>query len=117
MRNPTTTTATNTTTTTMQKKKKKKKTIKIIATQNNNYIKAKIVNTQQNRKCRLRDDGNECNKLAQKEYKSRHDGAGNVICWELCKRLKLDHVVKWYMHKHEFGLEKMRHIKFSETEL
>ena len=38
-------------------------------------------------------------KLAQKEYKSRHDWMGNVSHKELCKRLKFDHADIWYMHK------------------
>ena len=46
-----------------------------------NHIKARIDKTQQNSKCRLcseRDETinyiiSECSKLAQKEYKTRHD--------------------------------------------
>ena len=33
----------------------------------------------------------ECSKLAQKEYKIRHD-------WVMCKKLKFDHANKWYKH-------------------
>ena len=40
----------------------------------------------------------ECSKLAQKEYKSRHDWVGKVIHWEMCKKFKFDHANKWYMH-------------------
>ena len=29
----------------------------------------------------------ECSKLAQREYKIRHDWVGKVIHWELCKKL------------------------------
>ena len=62
---------------------------------------------QQNSKCKLcgdRDDMinhivNECNKLAQKEYQTRHDWVGKVIHWEMCKKLKFDHKNKWYKHK------------------
>ena len=65
-----------------------------IAAQNNpirtNHIKTRIDKTQQNSKCRLcgnRDETinyiiRECCKLAQKEYKTRHDwGGGKVIHW------------------------------------
>ena len=57
----------------------------LIAAQDNairtNHIKARIDKTQQNSKCRLCADRNEtinhiiseCSKLAQKEYKARHD--------------------------------------------
>ena len=40
----------------------------------------------------------ECSKLAQKEYKTRHDWLCKVIHWELWKKLKFDHTNKWYMH-------------------
>ena len=71
-----------------------------------NHIKARIYKTQQNSKCRLCGDGDEtinhiiseCSKLAQKEYKARHDWVGKVIHWEMCKKLKFDHTNKWYMH-------------------
>ena len=47
--------------------------------------------------CRLCFDGDEtinriiseCSKLAQKEYKTRHDLVGKVIHWELCKKFKI----------------------------
>ena len=71
-----------------------------------NHIKARIDKTQQNSKCRLCGDGDEtinhkiseCNRLAQKEYKTRHDWVGMVIHWEMCKKFKFDHTNKWYMH-------------------
>ena len=37
----------------------------------------------------------ECSKLAQKEY--RHYWVGKVIHVEMCKKLKFDHINKWYM--------------------
>ncbi len=42
---------------------------------------------------------NECSKLIQKEYKSRHDRVRKEIHWELCKRLKFDITDKCYMLK------------------
>ena len=67
-----------------------------------NYIEVVIDNSQLNCKCRLcrdRDETvnqiiSECSKLAQKEYKIRYDWMGTVIYWELCKRLKVDHIDK-----------------------
>ena len=58
--------------------------------------------TQQNSKCRLYGDWEEtinhiiskCSKLAQREYKTRHDWVGKVIHWELCKKFKFDHTSK-----------------------
>ena len=66
-----------------------------------NYIKARIDKTQQNSKCRLCSDRDEtinhiiskCSKLAQKEYKARHDWVGKVIPWEMCKKFKFDHAI------------------------
>ena len=81
-----------------------------IAAQDNairtNHIKARIDKTQQNSKCRLcgeRDETinhiiSECSKLAQKEYKARHDWFGKVIHWEMCKKFQFDYTNKWYMH-------------------
>ena len=62
--------------------------------------------TQQNCKCRLcgeRDETinhiiSECSKLAQKEYKTRHDWVGKVIQWEMWKKSKFDHTNTWYIH-------------------
>ena len=89
----------------------------LIASKNNtirtNYVKAKIDKTQQNCKCKLsgnRDEMinhiiSEFSKLAQKEYKTRHGWLGKVIYWELYKKLKLDHIYKWYMYNPESMLE------------
>ena len=48
---------------------------------------------------------NECSKLAQKEYKTKHDWVGKVIHWELCKRVKFDHTNKGYIHNPAAVLE------------
>ena len=77
----------------------------------NNYIKAKIDKTQQNR-CRLSGKRNEMinhirewSNLTQKEYKTRHDWVWKVIYWELCKKLKSAQTNKWYMDNPESVLE------------
>ena len=82
----------------------------LIAAQDNairtNHIKARIDKAQQNSKCRLCGDRDEtinhiiseCSKLAQKEYKARHDWIGKVIHWEMCRKFQFDHRDKWYMH-------------------
>ena len=59
----------------------------------------------------------ECNKLAQKEYKTRQDGMGKVIHWELCKKLKFDHSNKWYVHNPESVFEKEMHKVLSDFEI
>ena len=71
-----------------------------------NHIKARIDKTQQSSKCRLCGDWEEtinhiisaCSKLAQKEYKARHDRVGKVIHWEMCRKFQFDHTNKWYLH-------------------
>ena len=78
-----------------------------------NHIKARIDKTQQNCKCRLcgnRDETinyiiSECSKLAQKEYKTRHDWVDKVIHKEMCKKFKFDRTNKWYMYNSAFVLE------------
>ena len=82
-----------------------------------NHIKARIGKMQQNSKCRLCGDRDEttihiiseCSKLAQKEYKTRHDCVGKVIHWEMCKKFKFDHNNKWYMHNPAPVLENNTH--------
>ena len=93
----------------------------LIAAQDNtmrtNHIKVGIDTTQQNSKCWLCGDRDEtinriiseCSKLAQKEYKTRHDWVGKVIHWEMCKKFKFDHTNKWYMHNPAPVLENDTH--------
>ena len=66
-----------------------------------NHIKARIDKIQQNSECRLCGETinniiSECSKLAQKEYKTRHNWVGKVIHWEMSKKFKSDHANKWY---------------------
>ena len=93
----------------------------LIAAQNSairtNHIKTRIDKTQQNSKCRLCGDRDEtinhiiseCSKLAQKEYKARHDWLGKVIHWEMCKKFKFDNANKWYIHNPAPVLENDTH--------
>ena len=72
----------------------------------NNHIKARIDKTKQNKKCRICVDRNETidhiirddGKLAQTEYKTRHNLVGKVIHWEMYKKFKFDNTNKGYMH-------------------
>ena len=82
-----------------------------------NHIKARIDKTQQNSKCRLCGDRDEtinhivseCSKLAQKEYKAKHDWVGKVIHWEMCLKFKSDTANKWYMNNPAPVLENDTH--------
>ena len=73
-----------------------------------NVIKARIDRTQEESKCRMcgRADEtinhllSECSKMAQKEYKRRHDWMGKRIHWDVYKkRLKIQVKEKWYEHE------------------
>ena len=80
-------------------------------------IKTRIDKTQQNSKCRLCVDRDETiihmisqySKLAQKEYKTRHNWMGKGVHWEMSKKFKYDQTNKWYMHKPAPFLENDTH--------
>ena len=40
-------------------------------------------------------------KLAQREFKTKHDLVGKMIHWEVCKKFKFNHTIKWYMYNPE----------------
>ena len=40
----------------------------------------------------------ECSKLAQREYKGRHDWVGRRVHWEVCKIYGMEVRYKWYEH-------------------
>ena len=42
-----------------------------------------------------------CNKLAQKEYKRRHDNLGKIVHWKLAKKCNFEAGDKWYEHEPE----------------
>ena len=74
---------------------------------NTSSVKARIYHLQENDKCRLCGDASEnvthivsgCKKLAQKEYKRRHDKVACFIHWLLCKKYDLEHTDKCYQHQ------------------
>ena len=68
-----------------------------------NVIKAKIDKTQEESKCRMcgRVDEtvnhvlSECSKMAQTEYKRRHDWVGKRIHWNVCRKYGVEVKGKW----------------------
>ena len=52
-----------------------------------------------------------------KDNKTRHDWVGKVIHWELCKKLKFDHIYKWYIHKLKSDLENETHRILRDFEI
>ena len=47
----------------------------------------------------------ECEKLAQKEYKRRHDNVARIVHWKLCGKYNLKRSEKWYEHAPEDVVE------------
>ena len=74
-----------------------------------NWIKKNIDKQDISEKCRMcgeRDESvshivAECSKLAQTEYKARHDNVARIIHLELCQNRNLIKEKKWYNHKPE----------------
>ena len=104
------------------RKKEKRKSKSLLEAAENNAmtvicIKAKIDTTLKNGKCRWCGNGDETvnhiisgyKKLTSKEYKTTLVWVRNVILWELCKRLKVNHTTKWYIQKSESVLENETH--------
>ena len=89
----------------------------IVAAQNQsirtNLVKAKIDKSQGDLLCRLCKKADEsidhigsgCSKLAQKEYKRRHDNLGKIVHWKVAKECRFEVVSKWYEHEPESVLE------------
>ena len=46
-----------------------------------------------------------CEKLAQKEYKRRHDNVAKKVHWDICKNKGLEHSEKCYEHASEGAVE------------
>ena len=46
-----------------------------------------------------------CSKLAQKEYKRRHDNLGKIVHWKLARRCNIEAGDKWYEHEPESVFE------------
>ena len=46
-----------------------------------------------------------CEKLAQNEYKRRHDNVAKKVYWDICKKSRLEHSEKWYEYAHEGAVE------------
>ena len=89
----------------------------IVAAQNQsirtNLIKARIEKSQGNSLCRVCKKVDEsidhivsgCSKLAQKEYKRRHDNLGKIVHWKLARNCNFEAGDKWYEHEPEIALE------------
>ena len=79
-----------------------------------NAIKAKIDKVAEDSKCRLCKEKDEtiidllirlCSKLAQTEYKERHNKVASMLHWNLCKKYHLPASKKWWEHNVEKVLQ------------
>ena len=89
----------------------------IVAAQNQsirtNLVKARIDKSQGDSLCRMCRKVDEsidhivsgCSKLAQKEYKRRHDNLGKIVYWKLARKCYFEAGDKWYEHEPESVLE------------
>ena len=89
----------------------------IVAAQNQsiraNLVKARFDKSQGDSVCRMCRKVDEsidhivsgCNKLAQKEYKRRHDKLGKIVHWKLSRKRSFEAGDKWYEHEPESALE------------
>jgi hypothetical protein len=50
----------------------------------------------------------ECSKLAQLEYKRRHDNVARIVHWELCRKYELERSAVWYLHEPQGVMENER---------
>ena len=72
-----------------------------------NLVKEKIDKSQGDslcRVCRKVDESKDhivsgCSKVAQKEYKRRHDNLGKIVHWKLAKKCNFQAGDKWYEHE------------------
>ena len=72
-----------------------------------NLVKAKIDKSQKDTLCKLCKKADEsinhvvsgCSKLAQKEYKRRHDNLGKIANWKLARKCNFEAGDKWYEHE------------------
>ena len=79
----------------------------------NNLVKARIDKSQGDSLCRVCRKVDEsidpivsgCSKLAQKEYKRRHDNLGKIVDWKLARKCNFEAGDKWYQHEPESILE------------
>lgn len=78
-----------------------------------NAIKARIDKTSDNSKCRLCKEKDEtvdhlvssCSKIAQTDYKERHDKVAKMLHWNLCKKYNLPAAEQWWKHVPEKVVE------------
>ena len=90
-----------------------------------NVVKTRIDKSQLNSKCRMCGQADEtrnhilnrCSKLAQREYKRRHDWIGRRIYWEVCRQYNVRVPDKWYEHLPERVIENEQDKVLSDSNI
>ena len=78
----------------------------------NDAIKARIDKTSiDSRLCKVKEEtkdhlGSSCSKIAQTDYKERHDKVASMLHWNLCSKYNLPTADKWWEHKVDKVLQK-----------
>ena len=88
-----------------------------------NYIKYSIDKTGKSPLYRMYGTRNEtifhivseCGKIAQKEYKQRHDSVGKYVHWQFCEKLGLNRARLWYDHEPVSVVENENSMEFNHT--
>ena len=81
-----------------------------------NAIKVKIDKQEGDptcRMCKAKEESvghlvSECSKLAQTEYKGRHDKVATAVHWSLCEKYGIERAERWYKHRAEAVVETER---------
>ena len=102
----------------LQNRDLKRETESLIVRAQNQSIRTSLVKTKieknqgdpLSRVCRKVDESIDhivsgCSKLAQKEYKSRHDNLEKIVHWKLACKSNFEGGDKWYEHEPESVLE------------
>ena len=68
-------------------------------------------NQNQCRLCKVKEETidhlvSSCNKIAQTDYKERHDKVASMLHWNLCRKYNLPTADKWWEHKVDKVLQK-----------
>ena len=78
-----------------------------------NYVKFYVDKAVESPLCRMCNEKgesvshlvSECSKLAQRDYKRRHDNVARIIYWDLCRLYEPDRADKWFEHQPSSVLE------------
>ena len=78
-----------------------------------NYVKFHVDKTVESSLCRMCNEKgesvshllSECSKLAEREFKRRHDNVIRIIHWALCRLYELDRADKWFEQQPSSVLE------------